>query len=298
MPLSASEKTRDSNGRGERNALSVSSGQGSKGGLRMQGCFKHSLPEKPLLTIITVVYNGVKNLEQTIQSVLTQDYDNVEYIIIDGGSSDGTIDLIKKYEDGIDYWVSEPDKGIYDAMNKGVGLATGDYVAFINADDWYEQGALSQIVNVMTSERTDFIFGNVALYENEKYARTFRPVHAPERPRRMPFGHPSLFVKRALMEQYPFDLSYPTAADYDFVCKLLKKRLSFLYLDQNVANFRLGGISSSDTSKELFSIQKNHFGLLSAIYSYIRFSRNPFLSIWIRKIAEIKRKLFPFKDGL
>ena len=117
-----------------------------EGGLRTKGYFKRSYDEAsalsdnsplPLVTIITVVFNGEKYLQQTIQSVINQTYDNVEYVVIDGGSTDGTVDIIRKYEDKIDYWVSEPDQGIYDAMNKGIQLAGGEIVGLINSDDCY-----------------------------------------------------------------------------------------------------------------------------------------------------------------
>ena len=106
-----------------------------EGGLRTKGYFKKSYEDKPLISIITVVYNGDKYLEETVQSVLSQTYDNVEYIIIDGASTDGTIDIIRKYEDQIDYWVSERDKGMYDAMNKGIDAASGELINFMNAGD-------------------------------------------------------------------------------------------------------------------------------------------------------------------
>ena len=108
----------------------------TEGGLRMQGYYKKSYKDKPLISVVTVVYNGEKYLDQTIKSVLNQGYDNVEYIVIDGDSRDSTVDIIRKYEEHIDYWVSEPDAGIYDAMNKGASLCSGKYIAFLNADDW------------------------------------------------------------------------------------------------------------------------------------------------------------------
>ncbi len=117
---------------------------------------------KPLMSIITVVFNGEKFLEQTIQSVINQTYKNIEYIIIDGGSTDGTLDIIKKYKDKIDYWASEKDEGIYDAMNKGIKVAKGKYLAFINADDWYEDNALNHVFSAYSqNQNIDFFYGNL-----------------------------------------------------------------------------------------------------------------------------------------
>lgn len=117
-------------------------GRQGEGGLRTKGYFKKSYKDKPLVSIITVVLNGEKYLEETILSVLNQTYDNVEYIIIDGGSTDGTLDIIKKYEHAIDYWVSERDRGIYDTMNKGITVASGEWIELLNAGDFYESGAI------------------------------------------------------------------------------------------------------------------------------------------------------------
>lgn len=112
----------------------------------------------PLISIITVVYNGEKYLEQTIQSVINQTYKNIEYIVIDGGSTDGTLDIIKKYEEHISYWVSESDKGLYDAMNKGIGVAKGELIGMINSDDWYELEAVEIMAEAYKNNPTKVYF--------------------------------------------------------------------------------------------------------------------------------------------
>ena len=117
--------------------------------------------KKPLISIITVVYNDKIKLEETILSVIGQTYDNVEFIIIDGSSTDGTINIIKKYEDKIDYWVSEKDSGIFDAMNKGILASKGDYINFMNAGDFFTKNNLvSEVVNILDSEEIDFLYGD------------------------------------------------------------------------------------------------------------------------------------------
>jgi glycosyltransferase involved in cell wall biosynthesis len=126
-----------------------------EGGLRTRGRFKKEHDGSPLVTVVTVVYNGAEHLERTIRSIINQSYNNIEYIIIDGGSTDGTVDIIKKYDQTVDYWVSEPDNGIYDAMNKGVSLACGDWINFMNAGDIFSdettlQQVFSDIMNYST----------------------------------------------------------------------------------------------------------------------------------------------------
>ena len=118
--------------------------------------------KKPLISIISVVYNDRKKLEETILSILSQTYDNLEFIIIDGSSTDGTIDIIKKYEDKIDYWISEKDSGIFDAMNKGILAAKGDYINFMNAGDFFiRKNLVNEVVNILSREEIDFLYGDV-----------------------------------------------------------------------------------------------------------------------------------------
>ena len=183
------------------------------------------------ISIITVVYHAADTIEQTIRSVVEQDYPNIEYIIIDGGSTDGTLDVIKKYEDRIAYWVSEPDKGIYDAMNKGLSAATGDYIYYLGADDClYDTAVISKIVSCLRSEaEPDVLCGAVMMvdpvYRIEKVYRSFFSEEAVLSGYNAP--HQGMFVRRAILNQHPFDTNYRVAADY-------KNFLTFYYLDSNI----------------------------------------------------------------
>jgi len=129
-------------------------------GLRKEGYFKKSYSSKPLVTILTVTYNSEQFLEETIQSIINQTYDNIEYIIIDGGSTDKTLNILKKYEDMIDYIISEPDKGMYDALNKGFLLASGELINFCNSDDMlYSNNTIQKIIDIYIQEDFDFSYG-------------------------------------------------------------------------------------------------------------------------------------------
>jgi glycosyltransferase involved in cell wall biosynthesis len=195
--------------------------------------------------VVTVVYNGGKTLEDTINSVINQTYDNVEYILIDGGSKDGTLDIIKKYEDKIAYWVSESDKGIYDAMNKGIRLASGDWIHLLNADDYYFNiNVLQKAAEYLKDEKKSFyyftmmqnFFGKIKEYKyHYHYCRLFYSAYLP---------HPTLFVSSF---QYKSLGLYKTnliiAADHDFILRLCKKfKANFIDLPLVVMN--LSGISS------------------------------------------------------
>ncbi len=132
--------------------------------------------DKPLVSIITVCLNSEKTIEQTIQSVINQTYPNIEYIIIDGKSTDRTLEIIDKYKGKISILVSESDEGIYDAMNKGLKLATGELIGIINSDDWYESDAVETIVNSFLADRNvQVIYGNMDVYDQDKFIRTIYP---------------------------------------------------------------------------------------------------------------------------
>ena len=222
------------------------------GGLRTKGIIRRSQEIMPLITIVTVVRNGEKTLEQTILSVINQTYKNIEYIIIDGASIDGTLDIIKKYEEKIDFWVSEPDKGIYDAMNKGIGLATGGFIALLNSDDWYELNACEIIVNKINEIDADVYYGMVRMVD-DKGDTFFIHAFTEKMLCRGTIAHPACFIKNNIYKLYRYDIKYKLAADYDFVIRLKNNNFNFFFIEKIIVNFRLGGLSDS----KLAQIEEN-----------------------------------------
>jgi glycosyltransferase involved in cell wall biosynthesis len=229
-----------------------------EGGLRTKGYFKQSYRETsevsekfavPLVTIITVVFNGEKHLEQTIQSVISQTYNNVEYIIIDGGSTDGTVDIIRKYEEVIDYWVNEPDAGISDAMNKGISLATGILINHLHAGDKFAADTtLSSVVSSYNSEGWRWCFGNQLLrsHTEDTIVGCFCPPKFSQKLLHIvnTIPHSTVFSERALIEEVNgFDNNYKCAMDYHLWLRFtqLSKPKQF---DYATAEFLLGGRSS------------------------------------------------------
>ena len=199
----------------------------------------------PLITIITVSYNAVKDIENTILSVINQTYPNIEYIIIDGGSTDGTLDIIKKYQDKITYWVSEPDKGIYDAMNKGALKATGMWLNFMNAGDtFYNEQVLEEVFKDKDCDNADVIYGDVVyIHPDREDIRKAAPLKRIKVG--IPLCHQSAIVKTKLQQKYLFDTTYKICADYNFFHTLHKKGCSFKYKEQIIAKYLAGGFSSN-----------------------------------------------------
>ncbi len=200
------------------------------------------------VSIITVSFNSVHTIEQTILSVLNQSYQNIEYIIIDGKSTDGTCNIIKKYEDAISYYVSEPDKGIYDAMNKGIRRATGDIIGIINSDDWYESDAVNKVVNHFISGKAELVHGKMC-FVDEKGNCTYSKEKILSHLWYLAgiVLHPTVFVKRSVYEKYGvFNTDYRIAADYDLLLRFYANGVRFKYIDEIISNFRIGGISSDN----------------------------------------------------
>ncbi|WP_320167924.1 glycosyltransferase family 2 protein [Mangrovibacterium marinum] len=190
------------------------------------------------ITVITVCYNCVSEIENTIRSVISQSYLNLEYIIIDGSSTDGTLDIIKKYDDKISFWVSEPDKGIYDAMNKGIELAHGEWINFMNVGDRF--ASPNTLKNIFSdkrySKKIKIIYGDVIL-DRGNTLKTEQALPITQLSYKMPFCHQSSFVRIDLMKQLKYDLKYKIAADYHFfytAFHVLGKE-AFMYVSENIS---------------------------------------------------------------
>jgi len=228
--------------------LTVGEGRKGEGGLRTKGYFKKSFPDKPLISVITVVFNGAKYLEQTIQSVINQTYDNVEYIVIDGGSTDGTLDIIKKYENKIDYWVSEKDKGIYYAMNKGIRLSNGELIGIINSDDWYARNSINLIAHKYCSNKNIGLFhGVLDIYnKNNKYIQKRKGIDKPIiHLMATPFKHPTCFISKFTYKKIGiYNLKYKLASDYDLMLRLVKSKIPRIFIDKSIASLRKTGITT------------------------------------------------------
>ena len=219
----------------------------------------------PKITIVTVVYNRAATIEQTISSVVNQTYPNLEYIVIDGGSTDGTVEIIKRYEKDIAYWVSEKDGGIYDAMNKGVHAATGDYIEFIGSDDCLCSYDIVAKVAEELDDETDIlscpIYGVDETYCTEQiYDNSFAKNKTTYCGDMIP--HPGMFARRELLQKYPFDTNYRIVSDYKFFLQCYyDDSVRFKFVDFPVVYFSHGGISSTmDTTKEKLSMY-NELGL-------------------------------------
>lgn len=201
------------------------------------------------VTVVTAVLNDAGHIEQTILSVISQTDIEIEYIIVDGGSKDGTLELIGKYKDKISLLISEPDRGVYDAMNKGIKYSTGDFVYFLNSGDvLLNPSILSKIKLEELKERNAIIYGNVVV--------AYGNIEALEKPRpffksKMKFKgigicHQSMFFPGELIRNEKYDLSYNIAADYDLAYRLWRKGTEFLYKDITIAKYDWGkGISSN-----------------------------------------------------
>lgn len=242
------------------------------------------------VTIITSTFNAERYLDQTIQSVLSQTYPFIEYIIIDGGSSDHTLSIINTYEGQISKIVSEPDKGIYDAWNKGLRLATGDLIGFIGADDWYDQQAISKIVSEFNKQKNKrVIYGSMTQVTSNGCKIRVKQSNEKNLKRRMDICHPTLFVCRSLLKNRSFDIDFKISGDYEMMLYLYKiASTEFLNVHDNIAFMREGGVSDKFSSI-LKVIKEDH----TARKRYLSFNE-VFIALWIDLFIKLPKKTIKY----
>jgi len=216
---------------------------------------------RPLVSIITVVYNNIDDIEKSIQSVLSQDYAFIEYVIIDGCSTDGTVEIIRAYKEKISIFISEPDDGIYYAMNKGIKLASGDIIGILNSDDVFaDNNIISNIVEEFILRKIDLIWGDIVFFDKKKKIRRFYSGKDIS-PSSFNYGimppHPAVFIKKECYEKFGyFNTIYRIAADYDLLFRFIKlNKLKYAYLPKVCVKMKIGGISNSSISS-LFKLNK------------------------------------------
>lgn len=242
---------------------------------------------QPTLSVITVVYNNVQDIERTLRSVVNQTYRNIEYIVIDGGSTDGTLEVLNRYRSRIATLVSEKDKGIYDAMNKGLALATGDYVLFMNSGD--EIYATETVERIFASaSNVDIYYGETEMY-NERWESLGRRRHqAPEKLTHgsfrygMSVSHQAIYIRRAILQ--PYDPKYQLSADIDWILSAVKKAPRIKNTGMYVAKYLVGGMSKQkhrQSLKERFDIFSKHYGFIPNVLNHLVISAR-LLSYYLR----------------
>ena len=252
------------------------------GGLRTKGCEKSTSSETPLISVVTVVFNGAATLEHTIRSVIEQEYRNVEYIIIDGGSTDGTLGIIRKYEDNIDYWVSEKDAGIYDAINKGIGLANGDYYIVVGSDDELFVNGIKQVVDAqLAGGGVDFVVASMFL--GNQLRTGMRPKRGWLGAHAMVNGHSvGMLIRTKVHEKIGlYSTSYKLASDALMIKRLFYSGLRGVESDVIMGRFALEGASNSNLALGLcegflVQIETEKFKSLQVLIFIARLLKNMF----------------------
>lgn len=219
----------------------------------------------PKVSIITVCYNSEKTIEDTLQSVINQSYPDIEYIVIDGASTDSTLSIINKYKDKIATIVSEKDNGIYDAINKGINLATGDIIANLNSDDFYiDNNVIADVVTTFEKEKTDTLYADlyyVDAVDTNKIVRYWK-----SKPYKDGFflrgwmpPHPTFFVKKEVYQQHGlFDLQFKSAADYEIMLRFIHRfKTSIAYLPRVIVKMRVGGVSNANLKNRIKANQED-----------------------------------------
>ena len=227
------------------------------------------------ISIITSVFNNKNEIAETIESVISQTHSNIEYIIIDGGSTDGTLEIINAYKNRIGLVISEPDKGIYDGLNKGLALATGEVIGFLHSDDLYEDNyVIEKVAMAFQDNKVDSVYGDLVYVSKNDVSKVIRYWKSGFfTPKKLRCGwmppHPTLFIKRRIYEQYGvFNTNFKIAADYDVILRFLGKyTISTHYIDNVLIKMRVGGASNKSlkniflkSKEDLVAMQNNGVG--------------------------------------
>lgn len=219
----------------------------------------------PKVSIITVCYNSERTIEDTLQSVINQSYPDIEYIVIDGVSTDSTLSIINKYKDKITTIVSEKDNGIYDAINKGIGLATGDIIANLNSDDFYiDNNVIADVVTTFEKENTDTLYADLYYVDTVDTSKIIRYWKSKQYKEGlflkgwMP-PHPTFFVKKEVYQKYGlFDLQFKSAADYEIMLRFIHRfKTSIAYLPRVIVKMRVGGVSNANLKNRIKANQED-----------------------------------------
>jgi glycosyltransferase involved in cell wall biosynthesis len=228
----------------------------------------------PTLSVVTIVYNNVKDIERTMLSVLNQTYPNIEYIIIDGQSTDGTLQIISQYENRIAKLISEKDEGIYDAMNKGLNAATGDYVIFMNSgDEFYEPTTVQEVF--ATSPDADIYYGETEMINDERQSLGQRRHKAPKQftwrdfKYGMSISHQAIYIRRSLTE--PYNRKYQLSADIDWIIRAAKKAKIIVNVNRYLAKYLVGGMSKTkhrQSLQERCDIMKEYYGFVPTVFNH------------------------------
>ncbi len=229
------------------------------------------LPANPLVSVVTVVLNCAQHIEETIQSIICQTYQPIEYIVIDGGSTDGTLDILRKYDDKIDYFVSERDGGIYYAMNKAITASKGEWIIFMNAGDRFFSERSIQDVFALRPCDAEMVYGFHKIQYENGYIRMPRLGPLASIWKEIPFSHQSLFTKTSIMKKYMFNAANRLIADYEFIYKAYNKGYSIAGVDVVVSVIRTSGMTDRHRMEGRMALWKTSMAMSGQLWRHFYF---------------------------
>ena len=256
------------------------------GGRRLKVCSEESQSHKPVISIITVVKNRRDTFVNTVRSVLSQTYSNYEYIVIDGLSTDGTLDVIRDNDTNIDYWISEKDEGIYDAMNKGLRVCRGEWMLMLNSDDTLStNNILADVAEHLARSHADVVHGDINVHYPSGRTRINIPLETKYLKKTMCLNHGGCFINRSIHVRKFYDTSFRFAADYDLLLWAYLNGHKFEYINKTIIEYSAGGVSGTPNygNLEAYKIWKSYFGRPKASFLYIKDQAPKIIKVPIKK---------------